>query len=120
MSMANLTADQADAIFDRSLEYLDFLAATTVSPIDNLIVDFVKWGRTQPAFRAWLDKLRTPKPTAEGFQRLETDDPELRGLFQTFLAETNAAEPTGSISELLAILFQVVAWWKSRKTKGGA
>lgn len=108
-------------IIDQAIAFLQLLAATTFTAVDDLAVKFLIWCKSQPEFIAWLTKLRTPKPETANFAMgLQAEDGvELEALFDRFKGTLpQGAAPTGNWSEILAIVLQVMAWLKARRTKG--
>lgn len=113
--------DEQKSVVDKIVETLTMLAAFTWTPLDDMALRFFAWVRSQPEFLDWFKKLRTPKPETGSFTASldAAQAAPLEALFDKWkgtLPEGTA--PTGSFSEILAIIFQVIAWIKARQTKG--
>jgi hypothetical protein len=107
-------------LIDQLIVALTFAAALTSVPWDDAVVRFLKFARNDEAFKRWIDSI-LPAKVDDGTIVVETNQmvdapPEVAALFDKFKLQVGA-EKAGNFNELIAMLFEAIAWWKAFQAK---
>ena len=107
-------------LIDQVIVALTFAAALTSVPWDDTLVRFLKFARSDEAFKKWIDSIR-PAPVEDGTIVIDTGQlveapPEVAALFEKFKFQVGE-EKAGNFNELIAMLFEAIAWWKAFQAK---
>jgi hypothetical protein len=104
------------ALIDQIIVALTFAAALTSVPWDDTVVRFLKFARNDEAFKRWLDSIGAATIVDETIvvdsNQLVEAPPEVQALFDKFKVAVGE-EKAGTFNELIAMIFEAVAWWKA-------